>query len=71
MLLPQAAPPEPWAVAVPIEKPATRTVSRAEIVAVALAAIALFAVYLWSGRYWIDLIDEGYFVYLGSRVQAG
>src|SRR5207253_751766 len=23
------------------------------------------------GRYWLDLIDEGYFVYLGSRVQAG
>ena len=30
-----------------------------------------FAVYVWSSWYWIDLIDEGYFIYLGSRVQAG
>ena len=44
---------------------------RAEVVAVAVAAIAIFALYAWSGRYWIDLIDEGYFVYLGSRVHAG
>jgi hypothetical protein len=28
-------------------------------------------IYVWSGWYWIDLIDEGYFVYLGSRVHAG
>jgi hypothetical protein len=38
---------------------------------VTLAAVAIFAVYVWSARYWIDLIDEGYFVYLASRVHAG
>jgi hypothetical protein len=31
----------------------------------------MLAVYVWAGGYWIDLIDEGYFVYLGSRVAAG
>jgi hypothetical protein len=34
-------------------------------------AVVIFALYAWSSRYWIDLIDEGYFIYLGSRVQAG
>lgn len=36
-----------------------------------VAASVMFAVYAWSSWYWIDLIDEGYFIYLGSRVQAG
>jgi hypothetical protein len=31
----------------------------------------MFALYVWSTHYWIDLIDEGYFVYLASRVHAG
>lgn len=34
-------------------------------------SVIVFAVYVWASRYWIDLIDEGYFVYLGSRVHAG
>jgi hypothetical protein len=44
---------------------------RIEVAAVLLASVAIFAIYAWSGRFWLDLIDEGYFVYLGSRVHAG
>jgi hypothetical protein len=40
-------------------------------VCVLAVAALVFALYTWSGRYWIDLIDEGYFVYLASRVHAG
>ena len=67
----RAAPPEPWAITAPADKPAVSPVTRTEVVAVAIIALAIFAVYVWAGRYWVDLIDEGYFVYLGSRVQAG
>jgi hypothetical protein len=42
-----------------------------ETAVVAIMAVAIFAVYVWASHYWIDLIDEGYFVYLGSRVHAG
>jgi len=52
-------------------RPQFGSLGRVEIAAVAVAAVALFALYVWSTRYWIDLIDEGYFVYLSSRVQAG
>ena len=68
---PQTAPTEPWSRTVPVDRPAARVVGRTETVAVVVAAVATFAIYVWSGAYWIDLIDEGYFVYLGSRVQAG
>ena len=44
---------------------------RTEVALVAVAAVALFAIYVWSTLYWIDLVDEGYFVYLSSRVKAG
>lgn len=46
-------------------------IGRVETLIVLLGAVAVFAVYAWSARYWIDLIDEGYFLYLASRVQAG
>jgi hypothetical protein len=55
----------------PDEKHALPRVGRLEAVAVAVAAVAMLAVYIWASGYWIDLIDEGYFVYLGSRVAAG
>jgi len=52
--------------------PATsRTSRRIEVLAVAFAALAVFAGYAWSGRYWIDLMDEGYFLYLADRVRQG
>jgi Dolichyl-phosphate-mannose-protein mannosyltransferase len=46
-------------------------VGRAERIAVALAGLGIFAIYAWAGRYWIDLTDEGYFLYLASRVHQG
>jgi hypothetical protein len=47
------------------------TTRQLETVIVAFATFAVFAAYVWSSRYWIDLVDEGYFVYLASRVQQG
>ncbi len=44
---------------------------RTEALLIAAAALALFAVYAWAARYWIDLADEGYFLYLASRVYQG
>ena len=44
---------------------------RTETLAVALAAVALFAVYVWAARYCIEMMDEGYFLYLASRVAVG
>ncbi len=38
---------------------------------VVTGAIVIFAVYVWASRYWLDVMDEGYFVYLSSRVLAG
>jgi hypothetical protein len=55
----------------PSEKQALPRVGRVERVAVVVAAVAMLALYVWASGYWIDLIDEGYFVYLGSRVAAG
>ena len=49
----------------------SRTTRRIEAVAVALASLAVFAGYAWSGQYWIDLMDEGYFLYLADRVRHG
>ncbi|MCC7369691.1 MAG: glycosyltransferase family 39 protein [Chloroflexi bacterium] len=34
-------------------------------------SLAALAIYVWAGHYWLDLIDEGYFVYLGYRIYAG
>lgn len=62
---------EAWTIALPDGLAGIGAIGRSETVAVVAAAIAIFAVYVWASRYWIDLIDEGYFVYLGSRVQAG
>jgi hypothetical protein len=41
------------------------------VVVVALGALGIFGVYAWSARYWVDLTDEGYFLYLASRVYQG
>jgi hypothetical protein len=38
---------------------------------VALASLVIVAVYAWSGRFWVDLIDEGYFLDLSQRVLDG
>ena len=44
---------------------------RTEAVVVAVATMAVFAAYAWSAWYWIDLVDEGYFLYLADRVRHG
>ncbi len=31
----------------------------------------MFAVYAWSGQYWLDMVDEGYFLDLAGRVYHG
>jgi hypothetical protein len=37
-----------------------------------LAALTgIVAVYAWSGHFWVDLVDEGYFLDLGQRVLNG
>ncbi|MFN8524962.1 MAG: hypothetical protein U0821_17850 [Chloroflexota bacterium] len=42
-----------------------------ETLAVAAACLGLLGLYVWSTKYWLDLSDEGYFVYLSSRVLNG
>jgi hypothetical protein len=42
-----------------------------EVVAVGAATLAFAAGYGWLSRMGIDLVDEGYFLDLGTRVQAG
>ena len=37
----------------------------------ALVALAAYAAYAGAGWFWIDLMDEGYFLYLASRVYGG
>jgi hypothetical protein len=66
-----AAPVRPRADTAPVERAAAGAIGRRETVAVLVAAAVIFVLYVWSSRYWIDLIDEGYFIYLSSRVQAG
>jgi Dolichyl-phosphate-mannose-protein mannosyltransferase len=44
---------------------------RMEASLVGAAAFAIFVVYVWSSNYWVDLTDEGYFLYLASRVHQG
>ncbi|MFN8636079.1 MAG: glycosyltransferase family 39 protein [Chloroflexota bacterium] len=68
---PRAAARGSWAPALPHELAGIGALGRSEAVAVLAAAVVVFAVYVWASRYWVDLIDEGYFIYLGSRVQAG
>jgi len=36
-----------------------------------LIASIVFAVYAWSGQYWLDMVDEGYFLDLAGRVYHG
>src|SRR5215208_4429936 len=33
--------------------------------------VGVFAAYAWSGRFWIDPVDEGYFLDLAERVLNG
>jgi hypothetical protein len=61
----------PRAPSVPGRRSGVGALGRVEVVAVLVAAALAFAYYAWSSRYWIDLLDEGYFLYLASRVQAG
>src|SRR4051794_20400553 len=42
-----------------------------EVGAVGVATVAAIAAYVWLSRLGIDLADEGYFLDLASRVQAG
>jgi hypothetical protein len=42
-----------------------------EPIAVVVGAIAMFGVYAWVARYGIDLVDEGYFLDLATRVRHG
>lgn len=45
--------------------------SRRERLGVAALGLGVFAAYAWSGRYWIDVVDEGYFLDLANRVLHG
>ena len=63
--------PLPWRRGAVGRRAVAGPLGRIESVVVALAAVGLFALYARAGRYWIDLIDEGYFLYLASRVAAG
>ena len=56
-MLPRAAPAEPRAPAIPVDKPAVSPVTRTEIVAVAVAALAIFAV-VRLGRAVLDRPDR-------------
>ena len=44
---------------------------RHEALWVILMVIGVFAGYAWAGRYWIDVVDEGYFLDLSNRVLHG
>jgi hypothetical protein len=46
-------------------------VSRREPWFVLLGVAGVVLVYAWSGHYWVDLVDEGYFLDLGQRVLNG
>src|SRR5437016_7586697 len=37
----------------------------------ALLGLAVFGAYAWSGRAWIDVVDEGYFLDLADRARLG
>src|ERR687883_1352616 len=45
--------------------------SVSEPLAVGLGTLAVLGAYAWIARYGIDLVDEGYFLDLASRVQHG
>src|SRR5919199_5518612 len=45
--------------------------SVSEPLAVGLGTLAVLGAYAWMTRYRIDLVDEGYFLDLASRVQHG
>jgi hypothetical protein len=44
---------------------------RREALAVGLLAAATFIAYAWSAHFWIDPVDEGYFLDLADRVSRG
>ncbi len=45
--------------------------SQRERICVAIAVVGIVLVYAWSGRYWVDSVDEGYFLDLSQRVLEG
>jgi hypothetical protein len=49
----------------------SRAMRLVEPMVVGLVAAGLFGLYVWLGRYWVDLIDEGYFLALAARVYDG
>jgi hypothetical protein len=44
---------------------------RGDVLRGALLGLGVLALYVWSGHYWIDLVDEGYFLDLAQRVTQG
>lgn len=48
-----------------------RLSSAAEPLIVMLGALAVLGAYVWLARYGLDLVDEGYFLDLATRVQHG
>jgi hypothetical protein len=42
-----------------------------ETLLVGLGALVVFAGYAWSAGFWVDLVDEGYFLDLAARVEQG
>src|SRR6266508_3496896 len=44
---------------------------RRETIGVAALAIVTFVAYAWSAHFWIDPVDEGYFLDLADRVTRG
>ena len=46
-------------------------IARAETLALSAIVGTVFVFYAWSGRFWIDVVDEGYFLDLSSRVLHG
>jgi hypothetical protein len=36
-----------------------------------LIAVVVFGAYAWTGQYWLDVVDEGYFLDLAARVERG
>jgi hypothetical protein len=54
---------------IPVRSPAWWAAREAWLALLAIAGIV--AIYAWSGRFWIDLVDEGYFLDLSQRVLNG
>src|SRR5437868_8987004 len=42
-----------------------------EAAVAAVGVLVVVAAYAWSARFWVDVVDEGYFLDLSQRVQSG